>query len=120
METPVQTALRLLAALEEFAAQEGNLLRSLDIVEAVAIQERAAPLVQALGDLAKHPEVAALRPRVGELLARREQNRHFLDTQLERLQSELRRVDEARQRLAGLAPAYRMSTPPVPRFNSAA
>lgn len=120
METPAQTALRLLAALEEFAAQEGNLLRTLDVVEAVGIQERAAPLVQALGDLSRHPEVMALRPRVAELLARREQNRHFLDAQLERLQSELRRVDEARQRLASLAPVYRGMSTPISRFNSAA
>jgi hypothetical protein len=106
METPVQTAVRLLSALEDMAAQESNLLRTLDFVDAVEIQERAAPLVQKLVELAHHPEVAALQSRVGALLTRRNQNRHFLDAHLAQLQSELRRIDEARVRLAGLAPAY--------------
>jgi hypothetical protein len=120
METSLQTAIRLLSALEDFAEQEGNLLRTLDFIDAVSIQERAAPLVQRLGELAAFPEVSALRPRVAELLARREQNRHFLDAQLERLQKELRRVEEARQRLAVVAPAYRAAAAPTSRLNAAA
>jgi hypothetical protein len=121
METPVQTAARLLTALEDLAAQEATMLRTLEFVDAVAIQERTAPLVQKLAELAAHPEVAALRERVGELLARRNQNRHYLDTELARLQVELRRVDEARLRLAGLAPAYTTGNASVrPRFNTAA
>jgi len=106
METPVQTAVRLLSALEDFASQEANLVRTMDFVEAVAVQERAFPLVRLLAELAEDPGVAALKPQVAALLARREQNRHFIDAHLERLQSELRRIDEARARLARLAPAY--------------
>jgi hypothetical protein len=121
METPRQTALRLLSALEDFAAQEANLLRTLDFVEAVGFQERAAPLVQKLAELADDSEVAALRPRVAALLARREQNRHFIDAHLERLQGELRRIEEARVRLARLAPAYSSAHAAVlSRFHSAA
>jgi hypothetical protein len=120
MESPLQTATRLLSALEDLAAQETGLLRTLDIVEAVSVQERAAPLVQRLGELAQYAEVAILRPRVGELLARREQNRYFLDAQLERLQVELRRVEEARQRLAIIAPVYRAAASANSRLNAAA
>jgi hypothetical protein len=121
METPRQTALRLLTALEDLAGQESVMLHSLDFVEAVAIQERAGPLIEKLSSLAVDPEVAALRPRVASLIARREQNRHFLDAQLARLQSELRRIDEARARLARVAPVYTPAAAvPVSRLNTAA
>jgi hypothetical protein len=106
METPLQTATRLLAALEDLTAQESILLRTLDFVDAVAVQERAAPLVDQLSALAIHPEVSSLRPKVLGLVERRQQSRHFLDAQLGRLQSELRRIDEARSRLARVAPVY--------------
>ena len=106
METPLQTATRLLTALEDLTAQESVLLRTLDFVDAVAIQERAAPLVDQLAALAIHPEVAELRAKVKGLVDRRQQSRFFLDAQLGRLQSELRRIDEARSRLTKVAPAY--------------
>lgn len=106
METPFQTATRLLAALEDLTAQESVLLRTLDFVDAVALQERAAPLVDQLSALAIHPDVAKLKPKVTSLVDRRQQSRHFLDAQLGRLQSELRRIDEARTRLSRVAPAY--------------
>ncbi len=106
METPLQTAGRMIAALEEFARQESVLLRSLDLVEAVQISERAAPLIQKLCELTAFPEVAALRPRVEELVAFRRRQTSLLDAHLARLQSELRRIDEARLRLTRVAPAY--------------
>lgn len=107
METPLQTATRLLAALEELSGQETILIRTMEFVEAVAVQERAAPLVATLCELAVDPAVAALRPRVTGLLDRWGQNYHFLDTQLARLNEELQRVTEARGRLRHVAPAYR-------------
>jgi hypothetical protein len=106
METPLQTAGRLITALEDLAEQEGGLLRSLDLVEAVQISERAAPLVQKLCDLSLEPGVASLRPRVLELVAQRRRQATLLDAHLARLQRELRRVDEARSRLSRLAPVY--------------
>jgi hypothetical protein len=106
METPLQTAVRLLGALEDLTAQESVLLRTLDFADAVAIQERAAPLVDQLAVLAVHPEVALLRAKVTGLVERRLQSRHFLDVHLVHLQSELRRIDEARTRLSRVAPAY--------------
>ena len=106
METPLQTAVRLFAALEDLTAQESILLRTLDFVDAVAIQERAAPLVDQLSALAVHPEVTNIRAKVLGLVERRQQSRQFLDAQLGRLQSELRRIDEARTRLSRVAPAY--------------
>lgn len=106
METPLQTATRLLAALDDLASQESVLLRTLDFVDAVSLQERAAPLVDQLAALANHPEVAVLRSKVTALVDKRQQSRQFLDAELGRLQAELRRIDEARTRLSRVAPAY--------------
>jgi hypothetical protein len=106
METPGQTATRLLAALEEMVREEATLIRTMDFVEAVGVRERTAPLVEKLCSLAADPEVMRLRPRVSALLERWGQNHHFLDTQLLRLQGELNRVTEARGRLRRLVPAY--------------
>ncbi|MFZ5494882.1 MAG: hypothetical protein ACOZE5_06035 [Verrucomicrobiota bacterium] len=111
METPLQKARRLLTALEELSARETILIRTMEFVEAVALQERAAPLVEALCALAGDPEAAALRPRVASLLGRCGQNYHFLDTQLARLHGELQRVTEARGRLRRVAPAYKTASP---------
>ncbi|MBI5423556.1 MAG: hypothetical protein HZA32_05675 [Opitutae bacterium] len=121
METPLQTAQRLLTALEDLASQESVLLRSLDLVEAVQISERAAPLVEKLCTLAVDPTVALLRPRVEELVAQRRRNAVLLDSHLARLQGELRRIDEARSRLARVAPVYSGGAPLVEsRLNTAA
>jgi hypothetical protein len=122
METPRQTATRLLAALEDFAEQESVLLRSLAFNAAAALQQRAGPLVERLGRLATDPEVTALRPRVAALLTRREQNARLLEAQRARLESELRRLDEARARLARVAPVYLPAggAPAAPRLNAAA
>ena len=121
MEKPLQAATRMLTALEELTEQESVLLRTLDFVDAVSIQERAAPLVEQLSALAVYPEVAGLRPRVAGLIERRQQSRHFLDAQLGRLQAELRRIDEARSRLSRVAPAYvGVSRGVAAKLNSAA
>ncbi len=122
MNDSYQTACRLLAALEDFASQEAVLLRSLDLVEAVQISERAAPLVEKLCALAVDPDLAVLRPRIEELVSQRRRNAVLLDSHLARLQSELRRIDEARNRLSRVAPVYNggLGTALEPRFNTAA
>jgi hypothetical protein len=123
MATPLQTAQRLLSALEDLASQESVLLRSLDLVEAVQIAERAAPLVEELCALvAESPEVSPLRDRVEELVAQRRRSAVLLDSHLSRLQTELQRIDEARNRLARVAPVYSGGTaaPLESRLNTAA
>ena len=121
METPVQTAARLLGALEELSAEETRLIRTMDFVEAVATQERSGPLVARLCQLAMEPTVQSLRPRVSALLDRCAQNHHFLDAQLERLQGELQRVTDARHRMRRVAPAYKPLAPSAEsRLNTAA
>jgi len=120
MATPLETAQRLLTALEELVMQETVLIRTMDFVEAVEVRERAAPLVVRLCALAEDPIVTALRPRVTGLLDRYSQNHHFIDTQLQRLQVELDRVNAARSRLRKVAPAYRRGALAESHLNTAA
>lgn len=107
MEPSLETAHRLIAALDELVLQETVLIRTMEFTEAVGVRERAAPVVEKLCALAADPAVAALRPRLDGLLERSAQNHHFLDAQLGRLQDELTRVNDARNRLRQVAPAYR-------------
>jgi hypothetical protein len=121
METPLQTAARLLAALREMAEQEALLVRSLDLVEAAEVTERMAPLVARLCELAEVPAVGVLRPAVREFMEERLRGLSLIDAHLARLQGELRRVDEARHRLARVAPVYSSGVPaPESRLNTAA
>lgn len=124
METPFATATRLLAALEELIAEETTLIRTMDFVEAVEARERAAPLVDGLCALADDPSVLTLRPRLDALLERSGQNYHFLSNQLERLQAELTRVNEACGRMRRVAPVYKTVRSAAPhgesRLNTAA
>lgn len=122
METPLQTATRLLGALEALSAEETALIRTMDFVEATAVRERAAPLVDRLCELSVDPSVQSLQPRVATLLERSAQNYHFLNAQLTRLNEELSRVTEARHRLRRVAPIYKVapSRPTESRLNTAA
>lgn len=109
MEAPLPTAIRLLTALEELTGRATLHIRTMEFVEAAAVQEQAAPFVERLCGLAADPAVAGLRPRVIALLERCGQNHHFLDTQLARLEEELGRVTAARGRLRKVAPAYKVA-----------
>jgi hypothetical protein len=106
METPLATATRLIVALEELVMEETILVRTMDFSAAVEVRDRAAPLVEKLCELAGNPEVQSLRPRIGALLNRCDQNHQFIEEQRVKLQSELNRVTEARGRLRVFAPAY--------------
>lgn len=120
METPLQTANRLLGALEDFVSRETTLLGSMDFVEAVDLQERAAPLIDRLCSLAPDPAVAVLRDRVEELVERRARNYDFLERQLRQLQADLRRVNDARNRINRIGPAYSTLQPIESQLNTAA
>lgn len=122
MATPLQTARRLLAALDDLAQQEHWHLQAEEWVEAVALTERAAPVVTELCRLADDPTVAALRPQVASVMARRQASMAGLDSHMVRAQTELQRLGEARRRLAHVAPAYHAGLERVSesRLNTAA
>jgi hypothetical protein len=107
METRLQRGRRLLAALEDLASQEAVLVRSLDLVEALQLADRAAPLVTEVCGLAAEPDAAEIRPAVAALVERRRRSAVCLEEHLARVREELRRLDEARRRTARTAPAYR-------------
>jgi hypothetical protein len=125
METPRDKAVRLLTALEDLAGQEGTLLRSSGLPEAgllAALAERADPLVHELGAVMADPLAAQCRPRAKALMVRRLVNSALLDEQVTRLQTDLRRLDEACSQLARVAPVYG-AVPVAPgesRLNAAA
>jgi hypothetical protein len=106
METPLQTAARLLAALEELVEQETAAMREYDIASALGVTERAAPIVDKLIELSAQPAVVALRPKLEALLVRRRQTAQHLDTQLVRLRTELGQAQRTRVRISRVAPAY--------------
>jgi hypothetical protein len=120
METSVQTGARLLAALEELWAQEATLLQAREFTGACAVLERAAPLVQQVCRLAAEPGMASLRPEVAALLTRREKNRLILEEQIAQMRRQMRQIEEARHRLARVAPAYGGTARTVTRLHTAA
>ena len=108
METPAQTCVRLLTALEDLAVQESAALEARDFATAVTIQTRAAPLV---AHLAAHgPAIAekdaAFRARVAALQARRLRSGEWLATQVARAREELVQMQASQRRVARIAPAY--------------
>jgi hypothetical protein len=125
MESSSDKAGRLITALEDLAGQESTLLRSPGLPEAGMLSDladRAAPLVQELGALMSDPLVGQWRPRVKALMVRRLVNSALLDAQVTRLQTDLRRIDEARSRISRVAPIYGggQAVPLETRLNSAA
>ena len=106
METPAQMCARLVAALEDLTAQEAASLAARDFTAAIAVQDRAAPLVDLL--VAHGPVVAdaGLRPRIVALMARSRQTGEWLTEQMARVRQELQQTHVAQRRVAQVAPAY--------------
>ncbi len=106
METPAQTCTRLLAALEDFAAQETAVLAARDFAEFARIQRRAAPLVELLGRRGPAIADSAFRARVRGLLERRRQTDDHLGVEIARAKEELQRTRESEQRVAQISSVY--------------
>ncbi len=120
METPGQTAARLLTVLEELIEQEGRFLRGGHYDLAVETRARAAPFVQRLCATADLPDVAALRPRIDVLIELSGRHAALLQDQLAEIAEEIRRTDQARQRAGQVVPAYaRAARRAAPRFLAA-
>jgi hypothetical protein len=115
-----QTAARLLSALGELTAQQSIWLRVGNCTRALAAQRRAAPLVAGLSALEGDPALDAIRPRLGELLARRRENQALLAERRKGFEEERRRLTAARERLRQLR-FYAGQTAPAPfkRLNAA-
>jgi len=110
MKSALETAGRLLDALENFVQQESILLRAGHYAQMALVQRRAAPVILRLSQLGREPGVSALRARVSALLARRRENLSCLSERRAFLGAARERLAARRQRLQVLAP-YRSSGP---------
>lgn len=97
---------RILSALDDLVAQETVTARAGDYSAVGEIQRRAAPLVETLAELGPDAADAATRARVAGLLARRQHNIDFIESQLATAQAELLAVQTSTSRVARIAPAY--------------
>jgi hypothetical protein len=97
--------MRLVDALEDLTAQEAATLQARKFPDAIAIQNRAAPLVQSLASSAADlPD--DLRVRIATLLSRRQASDAWLANEIEIVRAKLQETAETQRRVARFAPAY--------------
>lgn len=106
METPAQMCARLVAALEDLANQEAATLQARDFPGAIAIQDRAAPLVELLVAHAEAVTDPALRARITAFMLKRSQTGEWLAEQMSKVREELQQTHVAQRRVAKVGPAY--------------
>lgn len=110
METPQQTAGRLLSALEILTRAENHLLDTGCAADALALQERTRPLVEKFSELlasrAALPDASA-QTRATALLKSREATLERLSVQMNQLRGELKQLTDAQARARCLRPLYR-------------
>jgi hypothetical protein len=106
MEPPEKKFSRLLGALDDLVRQEAETLAQRDYSAVEGIQQRAEPLVSGLVALGPAAADDNARARVAGLLARRQHNIEFLETQLATARDELMSIQESTQRVARIAPVY--------------
>ncbi len=111
METPGQTCLRLLAAIEKLAAEQNALVRSGQIEECLQSQQRARTIIGRLAELLARPDVAAratetILPRVQALQAGETATLELLQTSLAENQRRRHLLGTARGRLDRMQASY--------------
>ena len=120
MEAPVQTAARLLGALDELIEREGNFLRGGDYQQALDTRRRSEPIVSELVCLAYAPGVSDFRPQVAAAIGRSARHAAYLQEKMAQAGTEIQRLTLASHRAAQLAPAYAPAPVGVrPRFQAA-
>lgn len=121
METPGQTGVRLLAALDDLVTQEAAAVLAGDFGVLPGLQARTAAVGEKLGSLTGDPAVAAMRLPVAVLLERREQTHRQLTQRLTAVRREIERLRAVRQRVTRLGPVYgKRGAGAAPRFTAAA
>jgi hypothetical protein len=111
MQTPGNTCQRLVAALEILVAEEQCLVRSGEMQEIRAVQDRAESIINCLVELRRDPAVAPqdtepLLPRLAGLQARRASSIEMMGSRLAEMRATLAALDSARSRLGQLRSAY--------------
>lgn len=105
MAGPAHTLDRLLSALEDLVAGERSALRAGDYADALALQERASPVVARLVELAPAASDDD-RARVRKVVARRDEHSRWLSEAMAQARAELGRMAEGRRVVARIAPVY--------------
>jgi N-acetyl-gamma-glutamylphosphate reductase len=106
VDTPAQTCRRLLAALEDLAAQETSALAAADFVSLAQLSQRAAPLVEHLAEHGPAVVDPSFRTRIRALLERRRANDDALAVQVARAKAEMKRASDSQRRIAQIAAIY--------------
>lgn len=106
MEARSRRFTRLLDALDELVARETATLEAREFSRVAEIQERAAPVIAGLAELGPEAADAIARARVAAIVARRQHNVDFLESQLAVTREELLAVQQSEGRMARIAPAY--------------
>lgn len=112
---------RLVDALDTLVAQESATLAERDYAAAIAIQQRAQPVVDCLLALGSEMADEIARARIAGLLARRQHSIDLLESQLAIARDELLALQEGASRVARVAPVYGRprNAPPAERRFSA-
>lgn len=118
METPRQTCVRLMGALEDLGAQESVCLGTKDFDALFAVQERADPLIKYLGEHRADALAAGIEPRVEAWLALRQENARRLATEITAAKAQIDQLDANRRRLTRMAPAYGARDTKSPRWQA--
>jgi hypothetical protein len=114
METPGESALRLLTAVETLAAEEEIAIRSSAIVDTIQIQERLEPLLSRLVELCTSNELPPrlrllLPPRVASVRTRRQASQQLLEASAAAARVSLAKLEVARQQLGNMRSVYGQS-----------
>ena len=106
MDAPRKKFNRLVEALEELVTHEAASLGEHKFDAVADIQRRTEPVVEAIAELGSLVSDAVARARVAGLLARRQHNIDYIESQLATARSELMAVQESTSRVAQIGPAY--------------
>lgn len=111
MQSPGETFVRLVAALEILLAEEQCAVRSGEIDSIRAVQQRTDPVLSRLAELRNDPGVTArdtepLRPRLAALQAQHVTSMGIMDARLAEMRATLSALDSARSRLGQLGNVY--------------
>jgi hypothetical protein len=108
MQTPGDTFLRLVAALEVLLAEEQCVVRSGEVEKIRAVQQRTDPVITRLRELQDDPAVAVgeSRPRLAALQALHVSSMGMMNARLAEMRATLTALQSARSRLGRLGHAY--------------
>lgn len=118
MESPAQKCVRLVTVLEDLVAQEAICLQTRNFAGAIAIQDRAAPLVEHLSTHGAAVADEALKHRITLLMERRRETGAWLTRELEHAREQLHGLQASQRRVAKVAPVYGRSGPTRAQFSA--